>query len=150
MWGLKELPLPSPVSWVPSTWGWIVIAAILMGLSIWMGKRAIHAWQAQAYRRNAIADLDAMASDQNQITALPALLRRTALLAFPRDEVAALRGNDWVDWLNAAGADFRSEDAAWLDRLAYQPSLSEKIEPDSVHRLLEASRRFVRSHHARL
>ena len=150
MWGLKELPLPEPVSWVPATWGWIVVAGALIAFAIWIGRRGLRAWQAQAYRRNAMADLGSMARDPHQINALPALLRRTALVAFPREEVATLRGNDWIAWLNAAGADFQAEDAAWLDRLAYQPNLSETIETDDLHRLLEGSRRFVRSHRARL
>ena len=150
MWGLKELPLPAPVSWTPETWGWLVVAGLFLAFLAWIGLRQLNAYRAQSYRRTAIADLDAMQRDRHKITALPALLRRTALVAFPRDEVAVLSGEAWVQWLNAAGADFLTGDADWLDRLAYQPRLSEELETESADRLLQGSRLFVRNHRARV
>ena len=29
MWGLKELPLPEPVSWWPQTTGWYVLGSLI-------------------------------------------------------------------------------------------------------------------------
>ncbi len=150
MWGLRELPLPDPVPWTPETYGWVVIALGLTGWLLWTALRQYRKWEGQAYRREALAELAAMEENQPLLSSLPHVLRRTALQAFPREEVAALRGSDWIEWLNAAGADFESPDAEPLDRLAYQPQLADRLDDDSVKHLISASRAFVRSHRARV
>jgi len=150
MWGLRELPLPETIPWLPQTPGWFVLTALALGFLAWLGLRGYRAWRAEDYRRHALARLAEMERHRDELQALPGLLRSTALAAFPREEVAGIRGSDWIDWLNAAGAEFAPEDARWLDQLAYQPDSREEVAPESVARLLSASRAFVRSHRARL
>ena len=150
MWGLKELPLPEPVSWMPATPGWIVVGVVLLAVVA-----AILAWRRRArarerYRREAIARLSAMRGDAAALRELPLLLRATALAAFPRDEVAGLRGASWVEWLNEHGGRFEPADAERLDRLPYEPAAAEALPPDAAAHQLDASRRFVRGHRARL
>ncbi len=52
-------------------------------------------WRANAYRRFAIRELHGL----NDVASIAELLRRTALVCFPRQEIAATVGEDWVDWL---------------------------------------------------
>lgn len=144
MWGLKELPLPEPVSWFALTPGTLLLAGIvlaLLGLFAW---RRWRAWQRNRYRRDALAELSAM---EDSLTELPTVLRRTALIAFPRIEVASLRGGDWVKWLNEKGARFENSDAAWLDRLPYDPDPGD-LTPDVARRLRSTSSAWVRDHRA--
>jgi len=150
MWGLRELPLPDPVPWTPETYGWVGVAMCAFGLACWIAFKRYRHWKSQAYRREALAELDAMNHDRAHLASLPHLLRRTALSAFPRAEVASLQGPEWIHWLNSAGAAFTTQDAAPLDRLAYQPQLAEELDDPSVDRLLSASRSFVRTHRARV
>ena len=95
-------------------------------------------------------DLSEIARDNARLVHLPALLRRTALAAFPRQEVANLHGSEWVDWLNQQGASFLPDDARWLDQLAYDPQLAKQLERESTTRLIASSRLFIRSHRARV
>lgn len=150
MWGLREIPPPEAISWMPQTWGWGLLAIVLLLCLAWLGYRQYRSWQSRAYRRAAIADLDRMKRDPIGLAGLPALLRKTALCGFPREEVAYLNGEAWIDWLNGEGATFLTEDAVWLDHLAYQPRLSSELESESAARLITASLRFVRGHRARV
>ena len=111
MWGLRELPRPEAISWMPQTYGWGLVALVLVLGLTWMALRGYRAWQHQAYRRVAETDLSEIARDNARLVHLPALLRRTALAAFPRQEVANLHGSEWVDWLNQQGASFLPDDA---------------------------------------
>ena len=76
------------------------------------------------------------------------VLRGTALVAFPREEVASLRGPAWVAWLNENGGRFDPADSEWLDRLPYEEGVATELEPHVVARLLTASRRWVERHDA--
>lgn len=150
MWGLRELPRPEAISWMPQTYGWGLVALVLVLGLTWMALRGYRAWQHQAYRRVAETDLSEIARDNARLVHLPALLRRTALAAFPRQEVANLHGSEWVDWLNQQGASFLPDDARWLDQLAYKPQLAKQLERESATRLIASSRLFIRSHRARV
>src|SRR5262245_43819712 len=99
--GLVDIPLPPPVSlWPQTTASRVAIALAAAGLvaaTWWL----IRWWRATRYRRAALAELDAIASDMDRppaqsAAALALLLRRTALAAFPREEVAELSGPPWL------------------------------------------------------
>jgi hypothetical protein len=102
---LIEAPEPPPVSMMPQTWGWAVLALILliagMVAAIYMWRR----YRANAYRRYAVKELEAARQDP---AAVAAILRRTALAAYPRRDVAGLTGDNWLRFLDAqvSGHDF--------------------------------------------
>ncbi len=94
------------MSWWPLAPGWWILAAailvcVIAGVYfIWRKRRD------NRYRRLALAELDQLylAFQQHQdslkfLQQLSQLLRRAALVAFPRDQVAALNGEDWVKFL---------------------------------------------------
>lgn len=150
MWGLKELPLPEPVSLLPATPGWLAVAGILLAIAAWCGVRIWRRWQRGLYRREALRQLERIGAEAAALAELPELLRGTALLAFPREEVASLRGRAWVDWLNANGGRFEPSDSEWLDRLPYVADAAAALAPEVAARLVMASRHWVRRHDARL
>jgi len=102
---LHDMREPPAVSMWPATDAWWVLAAILgllvaFGLWRWTQHR-----RANAYRREALArlrDLEPalLGGDAAALAGLDQILRRTALAAFPRAEVAALTGTDWADYLD--------------------------------------------------
>src|SRR5262249_19181416 len=100
--GLIDIPLPPPVSLLPQTWpSRIALVLLAVGLipRVWW---LVRSWRANRYRRAALAELNdiAYAPVQGQTTsALALLVRRTALAAFPRQEIAALTGRAWLAFL---------------------------------------------------
>lgn len=145
MWGLKELPLPDPVSMTPQTIGWLVVALVAIAFAGWLLWRWRRRWAANAYRRLASAALDEMAAEPAKVRELPFVLRRTALEAYDRSLVASVRGKDWIDWLNdSAGRSLFPDDAAeTFELLAYG---SEEVEADRARKLIGPGQMWVRHH----
>ena len=96
--GLADIVTPPPVSWLPQTWGWAVLGAVLLVLLAWMLWRWRKRREANRYRREALGELERISLNE-----VPALLKRTALAAWPREQVAALSGAEWVAFLKVEG-----------------------------------------------
>ncbi|MGV2988557.1 DUF4381 domain-containing protein [Vibrio sp. E150_011] len=54
---LIDIDVPVPVSWVPQTVGWKIVAALLFALLMWAGYRWINRWWNNRYRNEAIHEL---------------------------------------------------------------------------------------------
>lgn len=141
---LDQLALPAeptPVSLLPQTWGWAVLALLLLGLIGW----ALWAWErhrrANHYRRTA---LDLLANCHDDPAQIAEILRRTALAAYPRTTVASLAGQDWLRFLDrsAKGAEFASKGAD----LAIAPYRKTPADPA----LTRMARDWVRHHRREL
>ena len=106
--GIREVLPPDPVSWLPVTVGWQVLGLLLLALACWFVVRRWRRWQANRYRRDALAALARAggAAPTERLETIAVLLKTTALQAWPRHEVAALSGPGWVEWLEDAGASF--------------------------------------------
>jgi len=104
---LRDLHLPDAISWWPLAPGWwVVIAVTLLAigylLRLWMRTRA-----RGAARRYALRQLEALVQAYEQHKDLvafaaeaSALLRRTMLAYAPRQDVAGLTGDAWLQWLD--------------------------------------------------
>ncbi|WP_138469313.1 DUF4381 domain-containing protein [Poseidonocella sp. HB161398] len=135
---LAEPPPPDPVPMLPQTAGWAVAAALLAGALALLAWVLARRRQRNAYRRAALAALRTAGDDPAEIAAI---LRRAALAAFPRAEVAGLAGRDWIGFLEATGR------AAWPQRAAaallagpWQPH------PAPAPDLARAASRWIRRH----
>ncbi len=108
--GLRDIRLPAPVSWWPPAPGWWVVAALaatVLAASIWWLWRL---WRRGTTRRRALAELDRLAGvyqAQGAAAGLAAdlsvLVRRLALVRFPREQVAGLTGEAWLAFLDRTG-----------------------------------------------
>ncbi len=129
---------PPPVSMMPQTWGWgflAMVAGILAVLSIVYFYRR---WCANAYRRSALGALEQAHGAPEEIAAI---LRRTALAAFPRKDVAGLTGADWLRFLSST-CKKSPFDGAVGDALLLAPYRD--IPPSAE--LEDAAARWIRSH----
>ncbi|MEG9437779.1 DUF4381 domain-containing protein [Edaphobacter sp. HDX4] len=86
---------PPPPSWRPQTIGWYAVFGIIALLLLWLAVRLLRRWRENRYRREALSELATV-----DVTQLSALLKRTALSAWPREEVAALSGPAWLRFLD--------------------------------------------------
>ncbi|WP_420996896.1 DUF4381 domain-containing protein [Cupriavidus sp. 30B13] len=154
--GLQEIPLPEPVSWLPQTWGWAVLAALLLAVLALLAWRAYRRRQAGRYRREALAALArieaALADERGRagaLAALPALVKRVALAFAPRAQVASLSAQAWLAWLDGTWrpGSFTSGPGRLLPALAYG---SGEPAPAEVAALVALLRDWIGQHHARL
>ena len=94
---LEPVPEPTPVSLWPQTVGWVWLGLAVLVAVAWLLYRW-HRWhRANAYRREALKALALAGSDPG---AVAEILRRAALSAFPRREIAGLTGEAWLAFLD--------------------------------------------------
>ncbi|MBO3273842.1 DUF4381 domain-containing protein [Pseudomonas schmalbachii] len=154
---LQELPLPPPVvSYVPQTWGWLVLALLLLVLlAAWLVMRRLR-WQRERYRREALRRLDQLAQDLGDperrlraLRELPELLKRVALSTPQAPAVERLGGAEWQAFLQRhGGAPLPADFARQLALLAYAPGERVLALADSeVQALLGTTRKWIEAHH---
>jgi hypothetical protein len=152
---LFDIVTPPPVPWWPPAPGWFVGGGGVLGLVIWLAWRAWERWHAAAYRRASLAEwqqLWALAADPWQREAalqqLPELMKRTALAAFPRQEVASLSGSAWLRFLDRTGHTdaFTRGHGQLLPELSYNPRAAAQLDSSTVNALFAIVRRWIRGH----
>lgn len=152
--GLDELPYPHPVSYTPQTWGWAVVALlILLGIA-WCAWLAWRRHRRNRYRRLALAELDTLASMTRDparrtiaVASLAALLKRTARAAYPSANVAAMRGATWIEFLNRHRGRFELRDGQYLAMASYAPRGVDDTAQGEIDALLQRARQWIRDHH---
>ena len=145
---LRDLHLPEPVSWWPLALGWWFVIAVAAVVLIWLLRRAFNKWRSNAPRRFAVRELDSIENDylQHRNTVLMAqkvseLLRRSMLAYAPRDEVAGLTGESWLQWLDQGlpVPYFHTEGGKSLLQLPYRDPGSDVSDVD-INALLAAAK----------
>lgn len=103
---LHALRTPEPISWWPLAPGWwllIVLAlALITGACLLLWRQ----YRANAYRRKALKALASAQQNWQQqgdntalLQQINALLKATAIKAFPPTQCAALYGDNWLNFL---------------------------------------------------
>ncbi len=148
---LRDIHLPAPIeTWPPAPGWWFLAALGIVGLltaAWWLFRR----WRSNQYRREALRALSVLHDnwqqhgDSNQyLVSLQQLLKRVGLTAFPREDVASLTGEAWVQFLDKSTGshDFSMSDNEALIDGAYRQSTD--IDVASLDQL---ARHWVRRHH---
>ncbi|MBX9841231.1 MAG: DUF4381 domain-containing protein [Xanthobacteraceae bacterium] len=146
--GLVDIPLPAPVGLWPQTWeSRLAVAALAVGLIAgiaWL----VRWWSVNRYRRAALSELGRIedtlddASPADLAAALASLMRRTALAAFPREQVAPLAGPAWLAFLDrtCGGRAFSDGPGRSLEISAYQQV------PADPRALVAVVRHWIKAH----
>jgi len=95
---LRDIVMPPAVSFWPPAPGWWVVGAACIAAVGFAIAAAVRHHRRNAYRREALRALDA--ADAPDISAI---LKRAALAAFPREQVASLNGAAWLAFLDRTG-----------------------------------------------
>lgn len=116
---LHDIHLPTAVSWWPPAPGWYVAAALLFLITLILIYLVCRQYHEARHKRQALrllAGYEAQHQQDGQSQAASVrvsdLLRRMALLYYPRIDVAGLQGQAWIDFLNqtSTNVDFTSLD----------------------------------------
>ena len=99
---MQPLVEPLQIPFWPQTAGWKVLLLWFLIVSLMVCVRLTLNRQQNRYRRDALEELRTIAAsveDNTAAAAIAGLLKRTALAAFPRSQVASLYGQAWADFL---------------------------------------------------
>jgi len=148
---LNDIVVPPPAPWWPLAPGWYIAGGILALLLLW---RIYIYWQAakrNRYRRAALKELSVIRiqGDFAALRRLPLLLKRTALSAWPREEVASLSGPPWHEFLDRTAQTklFAGGAGQILDQLAYTGRETAPPATADAGTLLAASEFWLNNHH---
>ena len=144
---MLDLAEPAPAAWAPQTVGWLVAALWLVAVMLVVSRYTYVSWRRNRYRRAALAELETIEARAHRgkpaAALLAALLKRTALVAYPRREVAALYGAEWARFLRESAGHSRSVEKS-ADDLA---AVAYRRDPD-VAVLIQPARRWIEAHRA--
>jgi hypothetical protein len=144
---LNDIVLLPPPPWWLAAPGWYALALVLLIIFIWSIYRLWHLYYSNRYRRAALSELTQIEAEQDAHTTsrLPALLKRTALHAYSREQVAALSGEQWRGFLDqhCESKPFKAEAGDLLTKLAYHPDATRKSD---LQPLLNSARVWIKRH----
>jgi len=149
---LRDLHLPEPVGWWPLAPGWWLVLFLVASAIGYLAWRAYKNRQHNAPRRFALRELARFEAEylehRNPVTLgkqLSELLRRGMLAYAPRDDVAGLTGEAWLEWLDQGMPlpYFHTDGGKSLLRLPYRDPAGDFSDVD-VAALLSAVRMRLR------
>lgn len=145
---LRDIHLPPAIEAWPPAPGWWLIAALIIAVVIGAIYYTYKRWTRSAYRREASRHLEKLKNDHGHdqqvfLTEFNELLKRVALTAFPRSEVANLTGEAWVAFLDETSRshDFSMGAGQILIDGQYRPLSA--VDVEALHQLGE---QWIRQH----
>jgi len=153
---LNDIVLPEAAGWWPLAGGWYVMFGLLLVVLAWFAYTSVKRWIDNRYRRAALYQLQLLTEDIDNadkrdyaLRQLPVLLKRTALSAYPRSQLASLTGKQWHDFLNSkvSKPSFTESTTIILDKVAYSVGELNTVDPGTADKLLKACRHWLKHHH---
>ena len=141
---LEPVPEPLRVAMTPQTPGWLVLGLAVALLALWAAVKLLRNYRSNAYRRAALAELNMLSRTGEDPARIAVLLRRTALAAYPRDQVASLHGDSWLRFLDDCfpGDGFCTGPGQVLATAPWRPTVADPA-------LTDLARDWIRRHHPR-
>ncbi len=141
---LRDIHLPAEPGFWPPAPGWWILAALLLVLLVWAARILLSRYRLRRQRRRILAMLGELEQESansitpERIAQISSLLRRLALMRYPRQRVAALTGRDWLRFLDESGGNgrFSHGPGQVLANGPYQPALATDLDPHALGALL--------------
>lgn len=130
---LRDVHLPPPLDWWPLAPGWYIAATLffigVIILSVILRRYYVHGRAKRHALRLLTAYQQQDVNSQINCARISELLKRVALMYYPRQKVAGLQGEAWLDFLNnsAKGVDFTTVKVQLLER-PFQPPQSDNLQ----------------------
>ena len=155
MSNLEEIGVPDPVPFRPETAGWYLLAGVAVATLLWSVWRFYRKWRSDAYRREGLRELSEIegligedATRPQALQSVPELLKRVALVAYPRAQVAELSGGAWLGFLDGTvgSTEFTHGAGRMLPELAYDPAAASTITVTDARNLVALAGAWIRHH----
>jgi len=151
---LHDIVAPGPVPLWPPAPGWLFLLALLSVLVLVALVRGFAHRQRNRYRREALARLHRLERTSHGggrtdeiLLGLAELLKRVAVTAYPREQVAGLTGAEWFAFLDRTG---RTRFAGGLGQALEQSNYGVREggwDKARVRELTAEVRHWIRRHH---
>jgi hypothetical protein len=152
---LHDVIVPPPAPWWPPAPGWYWLGLVLLAWAIYLAARAFIHWQRNLYRRQALAEWRRqsrlLADEKTRPAALAnlaTLLKRAALSAYSRPQVASLTGAAWLAFLDRTAGmhEFSSDAGSLLERAAYGVVSPKDVDAARANEVAALVRRWITTH----
>lgn len=149
---LRPNHLPDPITWWPLAPAWWITGLLIITLTTSALILFCRYYKRNRYRRVALHESAAIAAawqaqgyDKAWIRDFNHLLKRVALSSFPREDVAALHGDNWLTFLDQTSnsSEFTQGSGKIFGNLRYAPT-SIPAELQQIQFLVES---WIRKHH---
>jgi len=152
--GIEDLIPPQRVPFWPLAPGWYILSGLLILAATFLFLRWIRKRREKRYRLVALDQLKEIVASagtqalQGDVQALNRLLKKTALTVFPREQVAALFGNEWLAFLDqrCSKTDFTGKPGDLLVTAAYSNNKETNIPNDQWNLLIRDAETWIRKH----
>jgi len=152
---LHDIVAPAPTPWWPPAPGWLLVLVLLLLIVLSFALRLLRHHQRNRYRREALAVLSAQqpllrdsARRAEGVSAIAVVLKRTALSAWPRDQVAGLTGAPWLTFLDRSARldGFAHGPGRLLATALYDPAAARSLDEAEARQLAALARRWIARH----
>ena len=145
---LEDIHLPDDPTMWPPAYGWWIVLVLILFAGVLIPSRGYHYRKLHRQRKrilDALSNLQADLQQQGDNKALAninRLLRRLALMHYPREQVASLTGKQWLAFLDKSGEtrDFTQGAGQLLADAPYRASLADSAD---ISGLSKAVKRWV-------
>jgi len=153
--GFQEISDPKTIHWFPLATGWYFVGALVVIFLSWRLFLAAKRYKANAYRRNALRQLEIINTDFNNgnlnhkqyLQQLRKLLKATTLVIYQRHEVASLSGQQWMQFLNKK-TDKSYFDKNTLDLMQHSTYQQQyEADTDTLKRFSQCVAQWLAHHH---
>ncbi len=160
---LHDIVVPEPSPFWPPANGWYVLFAAAAVLALLLVILLVHRWWSRRYRRAALRELEQLRQRSQQtpvpetIAQVDSLLKRVALAAWPRESVASLSSERWIQFLQATQTPSKSNGETtgsprgWSNQylnLVYSSKKRESVSQDQLNDLFGNAENWIRKHDA--
>lgn len=152
---LHDIVVPEAVPWWPPAAGWYILGTLILIAMFILISQKVRQWTQNRYRRAAIRELQLLRqASQNSgqpsraIAGIDQLLKRVALVAWPRGDVASLSGPDWIKFLihSGRGNEFTNFQVEKLLGAAYSTRIGDQVSNGQLDQLFDAAGRWIKQH----
>ncbi|MEM7016166.1 MAG: DUF4381 domain-containing protein [Pseudomonadota bacterium] len=143
---LHDIQMPDPISFWPPAPGWWVLGVLMLAGLVFLVIRGWRWHARRAFKRQALIEARDIYSHYQQyhddgklIADMSILLKRVALMRFGPAEVAALQGQDWLEFLDRVdrSAAFTQGVGSVLAEGPYRPNAEVKGQPEIFIKLCQ-------------